>query len=174
MVSVQRSLLKPIKLGYAALSAGQVALWMAKEGGYLLKVWHRSGAHLYSRGRSYPGADRRRDSTGASDRGLYFRGYLSRGGRANHRQHRSTGSSALFTSGRKLRLPEDLKGKKLGISRFGALSETGAAIFLERFGLKRGTDVAIIQLGGLPEIITAMEKGAVQAGFASPPQFEPG
>jgi ABC-type nitrate/sulfonate/bicarbonate transport system substrate-binding protein len=50
------------------------------------------------------------------------------------------------------------------------MSETAAAIFLERFGLKRGTDVAIIQLGGLPEIITAMERGAVQAGFANPPQ----
>jgi len=49
------------------------------------------------------------------------------------------------------------------------LSETGTAIFLERFGLKRGTDVALIQLGGLPEIVTAMERGAVQAGFASPP-----
>ena len=59
--------------------------------------------------------------------------------------------------------------KKLGISRFGALSETAVGIFLERHGLKRGTDVAILQLGGLPEIITAMEKGSIEAGFASPP-----
>jgi ABC-type nitrate/sulfonate/bicarbonate transport system substrate-binding protein len=29
--------------------------------------------------------------------------------------------------------------------------------------------VAIIQLGGLPEIVTAMEKGSIEAGFASPP-----
>jgi len=28
---------QPIKLGYAALSAGQVTAWMAKEGGYLSK-----------------------------------------------------------------------------------------------------------------------------------------
>jgi ABC-type nitrate/sulfonate/bicarbonate transport system substrate-binding protein len=69
-----------------------------------------------------------------------------------------------------IKTPEDLKGKKLGISRFGAVSETAAAMFLARFGLKRGTDVAIIQLGGLPEIITAMERGAVDAGFANPPQ----
>ncbi|HJU60765.1 MAG TPA: ABC transporter substrate-binding protein [Candidatus Binatia bacterium] len=68
-----------------------------------------------------------------------------------------------------IKTPEDLKGKKIGISRFGALSETAVAIFLERYGLKRGTDVAIIQLGGLPEIVTAMEKGSLEAGFASPP-----
>ena len=68
-----------------------------------------------------------------------------------------------------IKTPEDLKGKKLGISRFGALSETAVGIFLERHGLKRGTDVAILQLGGLPEIVTAMEKGSIEAGFASPP-----
>jgi NitT/TauT family transport system substrate-binding protein len=66
--------------------------------------------------------------------------------------------------------PEQLKGKRLGISRFGALSDTAVTIFLQRFGLKRGTDVAVIQMGGLPEIITALERGAVQAGFANPPQ----
>src|SRR5215510_11681645 len=31
------ALSQPIKLGYAALSAGHVAAWMAKEGGYLSK-----------------------------------------------------------------------------------------------------------------------------------------
>jgi ABC-type nitrate/sulfonate/bicarbonate transport system substrate-binding protein len=50
------------------------------------------------------------------------------------------------------------------------VSDTAAAIFLERYGLKRGTDVAIIQMGGLPEIITALARGAIQAGFANPPQ----
>ena len=48
---------QPIKLGYAALSAGQVTAWMAKEGGYL-KIWHRSGSHLHSCNRSHPGTDR--------------------------------------------------------------------------------------------------------------------
>src|SRR5207237_7990322 len=55
------------------------------------------------------------------------------------------------------------------ISRYGAVAETAVGSFLDRFGLKRGTDVAIIQLGGLPEIVTAMEKGSIEAGFASPP-----
>ena len=36
--------------------------------------------------------------------------------------------------------------------------------------MKRNTDVAIVQMGGLPEVITAMERGAIQAGFANPPQ----
>jgi NitT/TauT family transport system substrate-binding protein len=66
--------------------------------------------------------------------------------------------------------PEQLKGKKLGISRFGALSDTAVSIFLQRYGLKRNTDVAVVQMGGLPEIITALERGAIQAGFANPPQ----
>jgi ABC-type nitrate/sulfonate/bicarbonate transport system substrate-binding protein len=66
--------------------------------------------------------------------------------------------------------PEQLKGKKLGISRFGTLSDAAGSIFLQRYDLKRNTDVAVVQMGGLPEIITALERGAIEAGFANPPQ----
>ena len=156
-----------IKLGYAALSASGRCL-DGKGGWVPLQVRHRSGVYLYTRSRGYPGADRRRDSTGSGDRGLYFRGDSSGGRREDHRQLAQPLVGSIYARP-EIKTPEDLKGKKLGISRFGALSETAVGIFLERFGLKRGTDVAILQLGGLPEIITAMEKGSVDAGFASPP-----
>ena len=54
------------------------------------------------------------------------------------------------------------------------MSETGAAMFLARFGLKRGTDVAIIQLGGLPEIVTAMERGGRRRRICLSSRIEPG
>lgn len=60
-----------IKVGYAALVAGQIAVWIAKEGGYLAN----------SRDDCHPGVDRRRNPAGASYRGLHCRGDLIRGGR---------------------------------------------------------------------------------------------
>src|SRR4030095_15332962 len=57
-----------------------------KGGRVLLKVRHRSRANLYSCSRSYSGADRGRNSTGSSHRGVNFRGYFGRGGRENHSQ----------------------------------------------------------------------------------------
>src|SRR6266568_7989385 len=160
---------QPIKLAYAALSAGQVASWIAKEGGYLSK-YGIEGELIYipavaATQALIAGEIQLAQVTGVSTSGAILAGADVRIVASS--LNRIVGS---IYARPEIKTPEDLKGKKLGVSRFGALSETGAAIFLERFGLKRGTDVAIIQLGGLPEIVTAMERGAVQAGFANPPQ----
>jgi len=159
---------EPIKLGYAALSAGQVTAWMAKEGGYLSKYGIEADLvyipAIAATQALIAGEIQLAQVTGVSTAGAILAG-------ADVRIVASSLNRLVgFIYARpEIKSPEQLKGKKLGISRFGALSDTAAAIFLERFGLKRGTDVAIIQLGGLPEIVTAMERGAVQAGFASPP-----
>lgn len=159
---------QPIKIGYAALSAGQVVAWMAKEGGYLAKYGIEAELiyipAIAATQALIAGEIQLAQVTGVSTAGAILAG-------ADVRIIASSLNRLVgFIYARsEIRSPEQLKGKKLGISRFGALSDTAAAIFLERFGLKRGADVAIIQLGGLPEIVTAMERGAVQAGFASPP-----
>jgi NitT/TauT family transport system substrate-binding protein len=160
---------QPIKLGYAALTAGQVAPWIAKEAGYFSK-YGLEAELIYipavaATQALIAGEIQLAQVTGVSTSGAILAG-------ADVRiiasvQDRLAGS---IYARPEIKTPEDLKGKKLGISRFGAVSETAAAMFLARFGLKRKTDVAIIQLGGLPEIITAMERGGVDAGFANPPQ----
>ena len=157
-----------IKLGYAALSAGQVAVWMAKEGGYLSKYGIEAELiyipAVAATQALIAGEIQLAQVTGVSTSGAILAGADVRIIASS--LNRLVGS---IYARPEIKTPEDLRGKKLGVSRFGALSETGTAIFLECFGLKRGTDVAIIQVGGLPEIVTAMEKGAIQAGFASPP-----
>jgi ABC-type nitrate/sulfonate/bicarbonate transport system substrate-binding protein len=159
---------EPIKLGYAALSAGHVAAWMAKEGGYLSKHGIE-GELIYvpaitATQALIAGEIQLAQVTGVSTAGAILAG-------ADVRIVASSLNRLVgFIYARpEIKTAEQLKGKKLGISRFGALSEVGASVFLERFGLKRGTDVALIQLGGLPEIVTALERGAIQAGFTSPP-----
>ena len=159
---------EPIKLGYAALSGTQVGAWMAKEGGYLSKYGIEAELiyipAVAATQALIAGEIQLAQVTGVSTSGAILAGADVRIVASS--LNRLVGS---IYARPEIKTPEDLKGKKLGISRFGAVSETGSAIFLERFGLKRGTDVAIIQLGGLPEIVTAMERGAVEAGYASPP-----
>ena len=58
---------------------------------------------------------------------------------------------------------EDLTGKKLGIARFGGSADFLARWALERYGLKPGKDVVILQSGGNPERLAAVEQGAIQA-----------
>lgn len=66
---------------------------------------------------------------------------------------------------------EQLRGKSLGISRFGTSIDTGARIALRHFGLVPEKDVAIMQIGSIESIVAAMQGNRVQAGILSYPSI---
>lgn len=63
----------------------------------------------------------------------------------------------------------DLKGKTVGVSRFGAATDFGMRIFLGKHGLEAHKDVAFIQIGGMPEIAAALSKKIIVAAPMSYP-----
>ncbi|HVO93563.1 MAG TPA: ABC transporter substrate-binding protein [Terriglobales bacterium] len=63
----------------------------------------------------------------------------------------------------------DLKGKTIGVSRFGAATDFGMRIFLAKHGLAAHRDVAFIQIGGMPEIAAALSKKIIVAAPMSYP-----
>jgi len=66
---------------------------------------------------------------------------------------------------------EQLKGKALGISRFGTSIDTGARVALRHFGLVPEKDVAIVQIGSIESIVAALLGNRVQAGILSYPSI---
>ncbi len=60
--------------------------------------------------------------------------------------------------------PEQLRGKNVGISRFGTSLHTGARVAMKHFGLEPGKDVAIVEIGSGDWIVSALNSGRVQAG----------
>ena len=64
---------------------------------------------------------------------------------------------------------DQLKGKKIAISRFGSGTDTAIRLVLKRFGLDPVKDVAIVQLGTQPSRIQALSAGAIDATIVSPP-----
>ena len=65
--------------------------------------------------------------------------------------------------------PEDLRGKKIGITRLGSNSHYFAVQALRRMGLDASRDVALIQAGGEPEIVAALVNGAIDAASITTP-----
>jgi len=65
--------------------------------------------------------------------------------------------------------PADLRGRKLGISRFGSSSDVSTRIALKRFGLNPDTDVQIIQVGADPQRVAAMQMGSIDGAVLTPP-----
>jgi NitT/TauT family transport system substrate-binding protein len=62
----------------------------------------------------------------------------------------------------------DLKGQKVGVSRFGAVTHITAVSVLEKAGIAK--EVTIVQTGGIPESAAALSSGAIAAATVLPPQ----
>ncbi|HLH23672.1 MAG TPA: ABC transporter substrate-binding protein [Chloroflexota bacterium] len=65
--------------------------------------------------------------------------------------------------------PADLRGQKIGISRFGSSSDVATRLALRHLGLDPEQDVTYVQIGSLPERVAAMQAGALAAGLAGVP-----
>jgi NitT/TauT family transport system substrate-binding protein len=65
--------------------------------------------------------------------------------------------------------PDQLKGKAVGVTRFGSSTDFAMRYALERYGLEPGKDVTILQLGNVPAILSALEAGKLQGAMLSPP-----
>ncbi len=69
----------------------------------------------------------------------------------------------------RIQSPQDLKGKKLGITRVGSSTHTAALQALKSWGLEPNKDVNLVQLIEVPNILAALTAGQVDAGILSPP-----
>jgi len=63
----------------------------------------------------------------------------------------------------------DLKGRRIGVTRFGASTDFAVRKLLEKYHLRPVTEVPIVQIGGMPEIAAALSKGAIAAAPMSYP-----
>lgn len=66
---------------------------------------------------------------------------------------------------------EDLKGKKVGVTTFGSLTDFLVRHILRKKGLNPDRDVALIQIGGDPERIAALKQGTIDAASLSFPGY---
>jgi ABC-type nitrate/sulfonate/bicarbonate transport system substrate-binding protein len=144
--------LLPIRVGYTALAGSFTPLWIAKE----LDLFERQGIQSspiymaatlayqamlagetdFTVGASIPTVQAR---VGGADP-LILLTYIS-------------GFTFSVMARPPIQQPGDLRGKRLGVTRFGAPTDFGGRIALKRWGLLPVSvkDVTIIQLGGLPE-----------------------
>lgn len=63
----------------------------------------------------------------------------------------------------------ELKGKALGITRFGSSTDFVLRYALQKWGLKPDVDVPIVQMGGVPPILSGMQARKIYGGPLSLP-----
>jgi ABC-type nitrate/sulfonate/bicarbonate transport system substrate-binding protein len=68
-----------------------------------------------------------------------------------------------------IKRPEDLKGKKVGVGRFGGNTHYFVIQALKRLGMDATRDIQTIQTGGGPETLAALVSGSIDAaGLVAP------
>lgn len=69
-----------------------------------------------------------------------------------------------------LKRPEEIKGKKLGVTGLGDSPDFVLSMILDKLGLQRGSDVTVLAIrGGMPDLMIAVSKGLVDGGMISAP-----
>jgi NitT/TauT family transport system substrate-binding protein len=160
---------EPIRLAYSSISGAMAPLWVAQDYGY----FRRHGLDvqlLYIGGGSVAtqallGGDVQFGRLGAN---AIVQASL-RG--ANLKMIGNTINTLLFSlmARPEIQTAKDLKGRKIGLTRLGGSTDFALDLALNKWGLRRGSDVAVLQTGGMPQLLGAITGGVVDAGVVSPP-----
>ena len=158
-----------IKVTYSAMSAASLVTWVAKDAGIYQKHGLDVGL-VYISGGSMAMATTIAGETQFTQ-GVGSGSILAKLSGADTVMLASvldTINQSLMV-GAEIRSAQDLRGKRLGVTRYGALTDFGTRRYLQTVGLEPDKDVRIMQIGGLPEILAAMQAGAIQGGAISSP-----
>jgi NitT/TauT family transport system substrate-binding protein len=157
--------LTKITVGYGSISANHFPAWMAKETGIyrdngldVQLVYFRGGttAMMALLSRETPISE----VSGASSVSANLRGadvVMIAGGIVTADQW--------LVARPEIKTGDQLKGGSVATSVFGGSSDFLARTALKKIGLTPVKDVAIVQIGGVPERLGALEKGKVQAAM---------
>ena len=168
-VGVSVASAQPVRIAVGAASVASLPTWVAQDGGYFARegvpaelIYIRGGPQTMSAlvsgevpfAQIYGGALLAAALTGADVvivAGLINQPFFS-----------------IITT-KAIDKPEDLRGKKIGISTFGSATDFALRLALKTWGIKADSEVSILQMRGVPEILPAMASGALHGGVMSPP-----
>jgi NitT/TauT family transport system substrate-binding protein len=83
----------------------------------------------------------------------------------------ATSVSYWLMSRPEIKKADQLKGGSVAISAFGTASDFVARYALEKIGLTPGKDVALVQVGGVPDRLGALLAGKIEAAVLVPPSM---
>lgn len=161
--------LERIRVGGGSTSATQMAMWLAKEGGFYEK--HGLSVEAIS----IPGSSLALQAMLAGELPI-----IQLGGAASIQANLSGADTIVIASIVKKFLfwiysraeitrMEDLKGKVFGTTRFGTLSDLASRFALRLYGIDPERDITMVQTGGPAETVVAIATGKIQAAALSPP-----
>jgi NitT/TauT family transport system substrate-binding protein len=158
-----------INFSFSSLTGTQSPLWVAKEAGFFKQ--HGLDARLvYIPGGSVVASHAfRRTAIRSRARPAVIRGNLGGADFA----FVAVGSNKIdfvLVTAKHITNVQDLKGKRVGVGRFGGGPDYSSRIVFEKLGLKPEKDINLLQtLGGQPTRLAILQSGAMEGVVITPP-----
>ena len=160
-----------LRIGYGAPSVAMAVLWIAKEG----RLFERNGldvevlyleSALVQRALIAGNIDFG-EMTGSLMSAPKLQGadLVMVAGFLNHLLYRLIARPEIKT-------PAELRGKRVGVSRFGAGADRATRLLLSKLGFNPEKDLTLIQVGGAPTRLAALIANSIDATIVEPPDHK--
>jgi NitT/TauT family transport system substrate-binding protein len=159
---------KRIAVAYSAISATQTAFYVAKEGGYFEKYGLFVDPVYVASGTQVAQALIAGEFSLALAGGAIINADLAGGDIVIIGGAVNVPSFYVFVNPA-IKKPEDLRGKTVGITRFGSSTDFSIRYLIKKWGMEPDRDIRILQMGGQPQIVAGLQAGAIQAGMLTSP-----
>lgn len=156
-------------VGYSGITAIQAPFWIIKEAGYFKQegldanlIYIAASSTMAQAMMAGEVALSTANSQAVVDTGLQGGDLVAVGAIVNF--------VALYViAAPEIKSVQDLRGKPVGVTRFGATTDFAMQMFLKKYGLEPVRDVPIIQIGGVPELAAALSNKSIYAAAMSYP-----
>src|SRR6266542_4317513 len=163
--------LTKLNVGYSAISAEQLPAWIAKETGIFKKNGLDTQLIYFTGGTTAVQALVSGEVPVSQVAGPALVNSALAGSDLVMVAGGATSLDYWLMSRPEIRRPEQLKGGSVAISAFGTASDFVARYALEKIGLVPGKDVALVQVGGVPDRLGALLAGRIEAAVLVPPSM---
>jgi NitT/TauT family transport system substrate-binding protein len=168
-ISLAEAQLTKVTVGNNAISGNGLPAWMAQEAG----IFRKNGLEVqivYFRGGTITAmALVARETPISQVSGPPIVSAVLKGADAVVIAGGNVVSEYWLMSRPEIKTAEQLKGGSIAIATFGGQADFISRIALQKLGLTPGKDVAIVQIGTVPERLSALDKGRVQAAMLNTP-----
>jgi NitT/TauT family transport system substrate-binding protein len=157
-----------LRVAWVSASGGYLSLWVAQDQG-LFRQRGLEAELIYTSGaQAVQALIAREVDVAFTDGAAVLRSALAGGDTISIGTINNTFSFKLLAQ-RGMQRPEELRGKRLGITRAGNSTDFAARYLLRPYGLVPDVDVALIQAGDTAAIVEALLAGGLDAGLSSEP-----
>ena len=158
-----------LRIGYSSISGAYIGIWVAQDAGFFAREGLDNQVILIPNGTqlaqvTVAGEVDIAALGGAAAIAAGFSG-------ADFKVIGATVNKLIFSMFARpdIKRVEELKGKRIGITRFGTSADISARYALKQHSLDPQKDVILLQLGAISSVAAALRAGSVDAGMVSPP-----